>query len=349
MAPPFKKRKIFGDSDDEDNVPPPVFNSTSVKAKGKHLPQNNFTNLSALHTSKKHTNDAETADPNIYAYDDVYDSLHAPAKKASIESKTEPKYMTNLLNSAKTRDRDRLRAKEKLLQKEREAEGDEFADKEKFVTDAYKKQQEEIRKIEEEEAKREMEDEEKRRKGGGMTGFYKKMLKEDERRHEEAVKGVELNVTNSEGDLEEVKEKTAAEMAKELNEKGAKVILNDEGQVVDKRQLLSAGLNVAPKPKTPAANASSTASRPQQGEYRASPAAVSARQSQRERQTRMIASQIESMEKAQQEEEERQRKEMEQKTKSKKTEGDISSAKERYLARKRAQEAEKARRKSENL
>ena len=342
MAPPLKKRKIFGDSDDEDNVPLPVFNGGPGKSKNKALPQNNFTNLSALHSSKKHTKDAETVDPNIYAYDDVYDSLHAPTKKASTESKTEPKYMTSLLDSAKTRERDRLRAKDKQLAREREAEGDEFADKEKFVTDAYKKQQEEVRRIEEEEEKREREEQEKRRKGGGMTNFYRNMLEKDEKRHEEAVKAVDMNVKDSGDGQEEVKEKTAAEVAREMNEKGANIILNEEGQVVDKRQLLSAGLNVAPKPKIQAPAATSNAARQRPGEYRASLSAVSARQSQRERQSRMIEAQIEAMEKAQQDEEERARKEIEQKTKSKKTDGDISSAKERYLARKRAQEAEKA-------
>jgi coiled-coil domain-containing protein 55 len=340
MAPPLKKRKIFGDSDDEDNVPPPVF--SAGKSKGKALPpNNNFTNLSALHTSKKHTKDAETVDPNIYAYDEVYESLHAPAKKVSAEAKTEPKYMTNLLNSAKTRERDRLRAKDKLLAREREAEGDEFADKEKFVTDAYKKQQEEVRRIEEEEAIRERAEEEKRRKGGGMTSFYKSMLEKDEKRHEEVIKAVEMGVKDTELDDAQPKDKSAAELAQELNEKGANVILNEEGQVVDKRQLLSAGLNVAAKPKTQAATG--PASRQQSGGYRPSPGAPaqSARQSQRERQTRMVAAQIEAMEAAQRDEEEKKKGEIEEKTKSKKTEGEVLSAKERYLARKKAQEAEK--------
>lgn len=66
-----------------------------------------------------------------------------------------PKYMESLLVAAEIRKRDQLRAKERQLQKEREAEGEEFADKEKFVTSAYKKQQEELLKMEEEERLRE--------------------------------------------------------------------------------------------------------------------------------------------------------------------------------------------------
>lgn len=42
-----------------------------------------------------------------------------------------------------------------MIQREREAEGDEFVDKEQFVTQAYKDQMAEVRKAEEEEKKRE--------------------------------------------------------------------------------------------------------------------------------------------------------------------------------------------------
>jgi hypothetical protein len=42
-----------------------------------------------------------------------------------------------------------------MMQREREAEGDEFVDKEAFVTQAYKDQMAEVRKAEEEERQRE--------------------------------------------------------------------------------------------------------------------------------------------------------------------------------------------------
>ena len=42
-----------------------------------------------------------------------------------------------------------------MIQREREAEGDEFRDKETFVTQAYKDQMAEVRKAEEEERARE--------------------------------------------------------------------------------------------------------------------------------------------------------------------------------------------------
>ena len=67
----------------------------------------------------------------------------------------QPKYINNLLSTAATRRLDHLRAEEKMIQREREAEGDEFADKEAFVTQAYKDQMAEVRKAEQEEKERE--------------------------------------------------------------------------------------------------------------------------------------------------------------------------------------------------
>jgi coiled-coil domain-containing protein 55 len=50
---------------------------------------------------------------------------------------------------------DHLRAEEKMMQLERTAEGDDFKDKEAFVTQAYKDQMAEVRRAEEEEKQRE--------------------------------------------------------------------------------------------------------------------------------------------------------------------------------------------------
>lgn len=68
---------------------------------------------------------------------------------------SQPKYMAKLMETAEVRKRDRLRAEDKMVQREREMEGEEFADKDAFVTPAYLAQQEELRKIEEEERKKE--------------------------------------------------------------------------------------------------------------------------------------------------------------------------------------------------
>ncbi|KAL8649000.1 MAG: hypothetical protein Q9210_004654, partial [Variospora velana] len=88
-----------------------------------------FGDLSANHTTSKHARTAQSLDPSIYEYDAVYKSLHSKPKSsdsasAAADEAKKPKYMKNLLAAAETRKRDQLRAKEKMLAKERELEGD---------------------------------------------------------------------------------------------------------------------------------------------------------------------------------------------------------------------------------
>jgi len=77
------------------------------------------------------------------------------AKKESIvENTTEkkekkPKYINNLLKYSENRKKEQERRVERKIQKERENEGNEFADKEAFVTNAYKEKLEELRLAEE--------------------------------------------------------------------------------------------------------------------------------------------------------------------------------------------------------
>lgn len=61
--------------------------------------------------------------------------------------------MNQLLESKKVRERDRLRAQDVKIRREREKEGDEFDDKEVFITSAYKSFQEEMIKASEVEEK----------------------------------------------------------------------------------------------------------------------------------------------------------------------------------------------------
>jgi coiled-coil domain-containing protein 55 len=311
----------------------------------KKAPIGVYGDLSATFTSKKHSETAEKLDEDIYEYDAVYDSLK-PQKKTSVEDKErKPKYMGSLLAAAQVRKRDATIAEEKKLARDREAEGDEYADKEKFVTSAYKKQQEENRRLEEEERIRE-EKEAKKNKGSGMTSFYKNMLEKGEQKHAEVVKAVEERI--KEGPKDEVEgeeEKTEADIAREINEKKAGAIaINDEGQVVDKRQLLKGGLNIVPKLKNATTAASQRGGISVSDRSRGSGfvGAGGGKQAMRERQSRMMEAQLEQATKRALEEEEEEREKVERASKSRKTEGDIMSAKERYLARKKeAEEAKK--------
>jgi coiled-coil domain-containing protein 55 len=330
----------------------PPLSSIGSKPKldpSKKAPISMYGDLSTSFTSKKHAETAEELDANIYDYDAVYDSLK-PQKKTTVEDKErKPKYMSNLLAAAAVRKRDATIAEEKKLAREREAEGEEFADKEKFVTSAYKKQQEENRRLEEEERLREAE-EEKKNKGKGMTNFYKNMLERGEQKHAEVVKAAEERI--KQGPQEDISEddkvKTEADLAREINEKtGGAIAVNDEGQVVDKRQLLKGGLNIVPKPKaaTTVNAPRSGGSMSDRGRGNSSVGAGGGKQAMRERQSRMMEAQLEQATKRALEEEEEERQKIERATKSRKTEGDIMSAKERYLARKR--EAEEAKKKGQ--
>lgn len=374
QAPP-KKRPMFGDDDDSDDDSKKTSNVQDIggdlddfgttqtttsesrkglkskpglpaqppKLKSKGQPSAMFGDLSSALTSRKNAEAATELDSSVYEYDSVYDSLKPKKKEVKAEEDRRPKYMQSLMQAAEVRKRDALIAEEKKIAREREAEGDEYEGKEKFVTEAYKRQQEENKRLEEEEKRRE-EEEAKKNKGGGMSAFYRKLLNKDEERHAEAVKAAEDMAKSrpegqKEAEEEESTEKTEAAVAQELNEKGASIAVNEDGQIVDKRQLLKGGLNLGAKKKE---STQADTARPAERDRREiSGQQIGRKQAMRERQSRMLAEQLEQSMKRSREDDEAQRQEVERLAKSRKTEGEISSAKERYLARKRAAEEAK--------
>lgn len=297
--------------------------------------------------------------------------------------------MKNLLDSAATRKLDHLRAEEKMMQREREAEGDEFADKDKFVTQAYKDQMAEVRRAEAEEKAREgmcfppchlirgtltervyieVERQKSKGLGGGMTHFYKRLLDDAARTHEAAVAatadpspeaaptpasnapgkigpaGPNLTITrpprNAPRPLE-VAPSPAAVLQPKVPEGADGVEINDSNEVVDKRELLSAGLNLA-LPNTrnlSILKAIHGSSRPAAGEqpvqHRAAGVAASRSEIQA-RQRRALEKQMEEERVRLKEEQERsEREERERIVKRRNDEGAVESARERYLARKK--------------
>jgi len=91
----------------------------------------------------------EEDNPDIYQYDEVYDEIEAnrELKKPKIQDSDEgPKYITKLLEAKKKRNLDKLYVQDLKIQKERDLEGDEYKDKETFVTSAYKEFQQERQK-----------------------------------------------------------------------------------------------------------------------------------------------------------------------------------------------------------
>ena len=67
----------------------------------------------------------------------------------------QPRYIENLMKSAEARKRAEERRVERKVQKEREEEGEMYADKESFVTSAYRAKMEEMKQAEEEEKRKE--------------------------------------------------------------------------------------------------------------------------------------------------------------------------------------------------
>jgi coiled-coil domain-containing protein 55 len=175
----------------------------------------------------------------------------------------------------------------------------------------------------------------------------------EEKEHEVLVKAAKGEIelpTTAEG---EVQEKSAEELAKEINAMGGNVLVNEDGEVVDKRQLLKGGLNVSAKKQAElerererkrAAEEAAERARREAREREARNRAVYAEGGKRamlERQARMLEQQLEESRKRAREEAEQEAARLQMSTKSRKTEAEISSARERYLARKRAAEEAK--------
>lgn len=74
--------------------------------------------------------------------------------KESQKEGRKAKYIHHLLKTAEKRKYEDEARQERLVQKEREKEGDMFKDKEAFVTGAYRKKMEELEKVKEEERRR---------------------------------------------------------------------------------------------------------------------------------------------------------------------------------------------------
>ncbi|PNS17441.1 L-type lectin-like domain-containing protein [Sphaceloma murrayae] len=290
-----------------------------------------------VRSSTLHLQAAESLDPSINDYDTYLSSKQAVASSEAALKREDaiarkPKYIHNLVSAAAQRKQDLAVAQEKKLQREREAEGDEFKDSETFVTEAYKRQREENARVEEEEKKKR--EEEERRRGKGMGGFLRGVLGEQERVFEERREKAEralregIEVVDGEAETDEVEE---------ARRRGVEVVVNEEGEVADKRQLLSAGLNVGGKGGATGAEHLKV----RKGAERENAFKTVAKGDQRgarERQTRMMEEQLAAAQKRKADEEAEERRNMEHAAKSKKTEGEVMSAKERYLARKREKE-----------
>jgi len=152
------------DSDDEDDVNVQLRRQQAHKAKQAKWEQQH--------------SEALAQDASVFDYDGVYASIQEAREKPKQDEKAarQSRYIGNLLEKAKERNKEQDILYERQLERERKVEDAIYGDKEKFVTAAYKKKLAEDQKWLEEEKRKE--EEEKRNdvtKREGMGDFYRNL------------------------------------------------------------------------------------------------------------------------------------------------------------------------------
>ncbi len=189
--------------------------------------------------------------------------------------------------------------------------------------------------------------EKKRGSSGGMAHFYRKLLEESEQQHEETVAATQSTSRTVKGPQgttpnltivrpPEFAPKSDAELARLAREQGKDVELNEDNQIVDKRELLSAGLNLsAPNTRRIGLHAPKKSDASSVDVHRAAGSAAS-RKEINERRMREISAQFEEERERVVKDKERQESEATARLVSRRNnDADIQRALERYQQRKR--------------
>lgn len=168
----FTKPSVFGDDSDSDAEDRRMAKLGSLGPGDAQKRQTRIMQTRALEE-----------DPTIFQYDELYDDMENKRKEAKITTKTaeekKPKYIKTLLETAEKRKREYERRIERQVQKERDAEGEMYKDKESFVTSAYKQKLEEMQQAEEEEKRAEyLESIGDVTKQGNLDGFYRHLYEQ---------------------------------------------------------------------------------------------------------------------------------------------------------------------------
>lgn len=162
-----QKHSVFGDSDsDKSDGGGTDWTKRALKAGEK---------TTVKRQTKIEMQRAIEEDSSVYQYDEIYDQMQkGKQEKSSRDKERKPKYIEKLMAAAEKRKIENERRIERQVQKEREAEGDEFRDKETFVTSAYKKKLEEFAKLDAEQKRQDMLEEiGDVTKQQDMGGFYR--------------------------------------------------------------------------------------------------------------------------------------------------------------------------------
>lgn len=181
--------------------------------------------------------------------------------------------------------------------------------------------------------------------GSGMAHFYRKLLEVSEQQHEETVaavtatkpivgpQGPNLTITKP---LDFVA-KSDLELAKVAKEQGKDIELNDDNQIVDKRELLSAGLNLsAPNTRKFGLQTMKKNTTEEQAQSHRAVGSAASRKEINERRAREVARQMEEeRERLLKEKEQQEQESINRVVAKRNTEDAVKSARERYLERKR--------------
>ncbi|XP_015191370.1 PREDICTED: nuclear speckle splicing regulatory protein 1 [Polistes dominula] len=182
-----KATNVFGNDDSSDEDDGTDWVRKALKAESEKNKIKKQTKLSMQKALKE--------DPTIYQYDEVYDDIGAKNQVKTVKvQERKPKYVHNFLKAAERRKKEQEHRIERMVQKEREAEGTMYADKESFVTSAYRAKLEEFKKMEEEEANMSrLESIGDVTKQQDMSGFYRHLYKQTIESTEETEKTSEKN------------------------------------------------------------------------------------------------------------------------------------------------------------
>ncbi|KAJ3025402.1 UNVERIFIED_CONTAM: hypothetical protein HDU68_007187 [Siphonaria sp. JEL0065] len=359
-----KRTTLFDDLLEDDDSDDSNNNNSNNKSDFKSKANRELQKAAAAAATAKMEKEKRKAleeDKDIFDYDAAYDAMKeaedARRRKRDLgetdsSGRKKPRYVSALLAASLQRKIELERVEDRKVAKERELEGGQFADKDAFVTEAYKKRQEELRLLEEEERRNQA-----KATGGDMAVFYRSLLDEHEQ--------VSSNAHLSKEDIElAAKEREQREREKKLEEqeklddavRRGELKINANNEIVDKRALLRSGLNIS-KTKVRTLNEEREADerdkqraeqerRAKEREERDRKKVEFEKRKQKEEQARRLLEETES----QKRESERKRaldveKEKQQvaATMAKKaTEEVVLDARARYLARKKAQEEEAA-------
>ncbi|KAG8387447.1 hypothetical protein BUALT_Bualt02G0022300 [Buddleja alternifolia] len=164
--PPIPTPLGFNDDDDDDNVERDILRQAHKNKTHKDVEEQH----------KK----ALEEDPSAFDYDGVYDKMKEKQIRPVEQDRQDrkPRYIKALMDKAKQREREHEISYERKVAKERSKDEHLYADKDKFVTSAYKKKLAEQAKWMEEERLREMrEEKEDVTKKTDLSDFYFNLAK----------------------------------------------------------------------------------------------------------------------------------------------------------------------------